>query len=99
MYDNLWLDHDETDNFAQKHDVGIAKSLVRPNVEDEAHGRDVNHSAEKIKMQLDKAEKEGKEREEGEEGKKERKGRRERRKERKKERTRPGSPQATRSRK
>merc|ERR1711988_309274 len=75
MYDNLWLDRDETDNFAQKHDVGIAKSLVRPNVEDEVK-KSVDEmlliQLEKIKLQIDKAgkDKKGKKGKKGKNGKK-----------------------------
>merc|ERR1711865_1093636 len=34
-YDNLWLDRDESNNFAQEYDVDLAKDCVRPNIEDE----------------------------------------------------------------
>merc|ERR1712100_538812 len=32
-YDNLWLDRDESNNFAQEYDVDLAKDCVRPNIE------------------------------------------------------------------
>ncbi|CAK9091174.1 Dynein regulatory complex protein 11 (IQ and AAA domain-containing protein 1), partial [Durusdinium trenchii] len=34
-YDEIWLERDESDNFQQKHDVSLAKNVVRPNVEEE----------------------------------------------------------------
>jgi len=34
-YEDLWLERDETENFQQKHDVKLAKNVVRPNVEEE----------------------------------------------------------------
>jgi hypothetical protein len=54
-YDTLWLDRDESDNFQQKHDVGLAKDKVRPNVEEEVR-KQVDEmlqlQLQKIKMQL-----------------------------------------------
>ena len=35
LYDEVWLDRDESNNFAQKHDVELAKNVVRPNVMEE----------------------------------------------------------------
>jgi IQ and AAA domain-containing protein len=32
-YDQKWRDLDETENFAQRHDVNMAKAKVRPDVE------------------------------------------------------------------
>lgn len=34
-YSGVWLDRDESGNFQQKHDVELAKNVVRPNVEEE----------------------------------------------------------------
>lgn len=54
-YDTLWLDRDESDNFQQKHDVGLAKDKVRPNVEEEVR-KQVDEmlqlQLQKIKLQL-----------------------------------------------
>jgi hypothetical protein len=34
-YESVWSDRDESDNFAQKHDVSLAKDKVRPDVMEE----------------------------------------------------------------
>ncbi|GBG24916.1 26S proteasome regulatory subunit 6B-like [Hondaea fermentalgiana] len=34
-FSGVWLDRDESNNFQQKHDVDLAKNVVRPNVEEE----------------------------------------------------------------
>jgi hypothetical protein len=34
-YEATWLDRDESDNFAQKHDEELARGVVRPTVEEE----------------------------------------------------------------
>merc|ERR1711865_651626 len=57
-YDNLWPDRDESDNFAQKHDVGLAKDKVRPSVEEQVREQ-VDQmlilQLQKIKLQLEAA--------------------------------------------
>lgn len=34
-YETTWLDRDETENFAQKHDEDLTKDVIRPNVAEE----------------------------------------------------------------
>merc|ERR1719162_2528536 len=79
-YDNLWLDRDESDNFAQKHDVGLAKDKVRPSVEEQVR-KQVDEmlvlQLQKIKLQLEAAaakDKGGKKKKKGKGGKKNKKG-------------------------
>merc|ERR1711865_1124523 len=78
-YDNLWPDRDESDNFAQKHDVGLAKDKVRPSVEEQVR-KQVDEmlvlQLQKIKLQLEAAAKDkgGKKKKKGKGGKKKKKG-------------------------
>ncbi|CAN0419701.1 unnamed protein product, partial [Scytosiphon promiscuus] len=34
-FSGVWEDRDESDNFAQKHDVSLAKDKIRPSVAEE----------------------------------------------------------------
>ncbi|CAN0542003.1 unnamed protein product, partial [Ectocarpus sp. 12 AP-2014] len=56
-FSGVWEDRDESDNFAQKHDVSLAKDKIRPSVTEEIR-KQVDEmllmNLQKIKMQVAK---------------------------------------------
>jgi len=57
-YKEIWLDRDESQNSHQKHDVGLAKNVVRPNVEEEVRenvDRTLITQLNNLKLQLEAA--------------------------------------------
>lgn len=71
-YEGVWATRDETDNFAQRHDVGLAKDIVRPGVMEELRlqvDEMLLLNLKKIKAQVQQQEK-GKKGKKGKAGKK-----------------------------
>eukprot|EP00753_Platysulcus_tardus_P020054 PLAT7719.1.p1 GENE.PLAT7719.1~~PLAT7719.1.p1 ORF type:complete len:919 (+),score=579.46 PLAT7719.1:53-2758(+) len=73
-YEETWLDKDESDNFQQKHDVPLAKALVRPKVEETIRvevDKLIEDQIENFKMLLAGTDRRGKKKK-GKKGKKKR---------------------------